>query len=118
MSIILAGILLWLKATLLPIFVQFGVWIAAGAAAVLSFLFSPAIRKYTIAGIAVLAILGVVWYNGFETGKGHGSSDICKDPRFTQLVLKGKVSQGLVNWAKAHNDLGASLGCWDNSNIR
>lgn len=118
---IVAGITFVAKAALAavwPILVQFGAWIAAGAVAVLGFLFSPAVRKYTIAGIAIAVILGFTWVHGFETGKGHGSSDICKDPAFTQLVLTGKFSPALKAWAVKHNDLGARLGCWDNSNIR
>jgi hypothetical protein len=116
-SAVLAAAFTAIQAVVWPVLVQFGAWIAVGAAGILGFLFSPAVRKYTIAGIAVLVILAVVWINGYDHGHESGNN-ICKEPGFTQLRLTGKFTPALQAWAFKHNSLGAKLGCWDNSNIR
>lgn len=47
--------------------VAFWPWLVAGASAILAFLFSPSIRKYTIAIIAVAAILASVFVWGYNS---------------------------------------------------
>ena len=104
-------------ATIWPALVAFGGWIAAVSVTVLAFLFSPAIRKYTIGALAVALILAVTWINGYIVGKSHGAN-ICSDPGFHQSILKGKNDKSAIAAVRDHNDLGEKLGCWSNENIR
>lgn len=107
-------------AIVLPILVAFGNWIALGAAVVFGFLFSPSVRKWTIGAICLILFLAVVWLNGYLVGKSHSvtATDICADPGFHQIVLKGKNDKSTIAAVRGHNDLGERLGCWSNSNIR
>lgn len=43
-------------------------WIIAGGLALLGFLFSPTLRKYTIAAITILAVLGSAYVYGYTKG--------------------------------------------------
>lgn len=113
---------LWAQivAIAVPILATFGSWIAAGAALVFGFLFSPSVRKYTIGAACLVLFLAVVWLNGYLVGKSHvvKATDICADPGFHQIILKGKNDKSAIAAARGHNDLGERLGCWSNSNIR
>ena len=52
---------------IVDILTKFWMWIAGAAIAVLVFLFSPTIRKYTIGIIAVLALGAIVWLWGYNS---------------------------------------------------
>lgn len=96
--------------TLTGWFTVFWGWILAGGAMVLGFLFSPTIRLYTIAAIAIIAILGSVWFFGFT--KGQASVDICHD-FFKMVGHKGDTTATLREMG-LHNQIGAKLKCWSN----
>lgn len=116
---IVSAITAWFATVVWPIIVAFAGWIAAAAAAILAFLFSPAIRKYTIAVLCFLFLMGFAWVNGYITGKSGGvQNDICLNPNFHQITLTGKNSSSTIAAVREHNDLGEALGCWSNANIR
>ena len=120
---VLAAIQGWLATVLWPILVTFAGWIIAGAAAVLGFLFSPTLRKWTIGAIAILLILGLTWTNGYFACRGNAVSlpapvSICANPAFHQIKLVGTNNRQTIAAVREHNDLGEQLGCWTNSNIR
>lgn len=112
---------LWgqLWALVLPWLIKSAIWIAAIGSGILAWLFSPAIRKWTIAAVAIIAVLAGFWVSGFLHGQKSSSSDsICSNPHFHQVILRGKFSASVIDMVKEHNDLGAALGCWSNDNIR
>lgn len=63
-SVIIAAITGFLWTTLSA----FWGWIIAGGLAILGFLFSPTLRKYTIAVITVAAVLGSAYVYGYSKG--------------------------------------------------
>lgn len=87
-SAILSAIWSWI----VGVFMAFWPWIVAGASAVLAFLWSPTIRKYTIGLVAVAAIgLSVfIWgYNSNHTVTTHPCTEYSK--HLTPGVAADKV---------------------------
>lgn len=116
-ALIWGAIVAFFNGTILPVLVAFGGWIAAAAAAVLVFLFSPTIRNYTIGAIAIVLILAVVRLDAYFDGRASvAQGSVCSE--FRQIVLKGKNDKSTIAAVRAHNDLGEKLGCWSNGNIR
>jgi len=86
-TIILTAILGWLM--------QFWGWIAAGAIAVLTLLFSPTLRKYTIAAIcaSILLVSAYVYgYNSNDTVEIHTHS--CAD--FRKVLVTGPATDKTI----------------------
>lgn len=72
-------------------FVQFWGWIAAGCVAILTLLFSPTLRKYTIGAIAASILLVMAYIYGYNSNDTvevitHDCSE------FAKLML-GEVSK-------------------------
>lgn len=62
-SIVVTAVWGWLIATL----TQFWAWIAAGCIAILTLLFSPTLRKYTIGVIAASILLTMAYLYGYNS---------------------------------------------------
>lgn len=60
------------------ILAQFWGWILGGAVALLAFLFSPSIRKYTLGALAILAIAACIFLYGYNQGAAAHQVDVCK----------------------------------------
>jgi hypothetical protein len=68
MSLILAFLTAQIVPAIIAFLTAFWGWILAGGLALLGFMFSPALRKYTIALLAVAAILASTYYYAFKAG--------------------------------------------------
>lgn len=60
-------IITFLWSVIYPILMGFWPWIMGASAAVLAFLFSPTLRKYTVAAIAVALLLGITFIGGYNS---------------------------------------------------
>lgn len=88
----------------------FGIWIAGAAAFVLAFLFSPAIRKYTIAALALVALVGSAYIYGGVTWSQNAH---CQGWEQIRGTTADKFSAPTLKKFKAHNANGVKYGCWE-----
>ncbi len=92
-SAILSLVLGWLS--------QFWMWIVGVAVAILGFMFSPAIRKYTLAAIAVVAIVAVVYFWGFNSNHTVQTvTHTCDE--FRKWLVSGPATDKAIGIFKRH----------------
>lgn len=81
--------------------IQFWMWIAGGALAVLAYLFSPALRKYTLAIIALAILLAIAWILGYNSNTTvHTVTHTCDE--FRQWLTKGAATDKALAIFKRH----------------
>lgn len=80
---------------------QFWGWIVAGAGAVLAYLFSPTLRKYTIAIIALVLLFATFFVLGYNFNHSvkmvtHSCSE------FRQYLVSGPATDKAISIFKRH----------------
>lgn len=96
----MTAILLFLWSVIQPILLGFWPWLLGGAGAVLAFLFSPTIRKYTIGIIAVALILGITFLGGYNSNHAittvtHSCTEFSKHLTITTKGINVLKKNGL-----------------------
>lgn len=96
-SIILATVWAWAQSTLLA----FWPWLVGGASAVLAFMFSPSIRKYTLGVIAVAIILAATYLYGYNSN--HSITTVTHScSEFQKVLVSGSATNKAIAVFKRH----------------
>lgn len=74
---------------------SFGLWILGGALALLSILFSPTLRKYTLGVLAVCVLLGAVYIFGYNSNQNvEIKTHSCDD--FRKVLVSGPATDKAI----------------------
>lgn len=72
-------------------------WIVAGGLGLLAFMFSPTLRKYTIAALTVAAIIGSMYFYGYN--KGYNAEHPVTPPacsEFRKVLVTGPATDKTI----------------------
>lgn len=107
-----AAILNFVISWAVDLFTKFGAWIIGGAAAMLAFLFSSHVRKYTIVLLAAVILLGGASFWGWQLGRPT-PAELCRP--WAQIVGNNSdtFSKETLKKLRAHNATGVRMDCWE-----
>lgn len=82
-------------------FFKFWGWIAGGAVALLGLMFSPRLRKYTIAGLAIVAVLVATYIGGYVSNHNvEITTHTCEE--FRKWLVSGPATDKAIAIFKRH----------------